>query len=93
MLDAMHTKNRLKEEVNGLKEEVNGLKEEVNVLKEEVSFLGAGFFTALADQTHTDIQLKPANTGLSMPAHRALLVFLSLSLSLSLLYVYGIVPY
>ncbi|XP_059457574.1 BTB/POZ domain-containing protein At3g56230-like [Corylus avellana] len=66
MLDAKDTKNRLKEEVNGLKEEANGL-------KEEVSFLGAGFFTALKDQTHTDIQLKPANNGLSMPAHRALL--------------------
>jgi hypothetical protein len=74
MLDAKDTKNRLKEEVNRLEVEANGLKEEVNVLKEEVSFLGAGFFTALKDQTHTDIQLKPANTGLSVPAHRALLV-------------------
>ncbi|KAF5467494.1 hypothetical protein F2P56_017314 [Juglans regia] len=44
-----------------------------NAIKEELSFLRAGFFTALRDQIHTDIQLKPANNGLSIPAHRAIL--------------------
>ncbi|KAE7996521.1 hypothetical protein FH972_001236 [Carpinus fangiana] len=52
---------------------VSDRKDTEDVLKEEVSFLRAGFFTALQDQIHTDIQLQPGNNGLSVPAHRALL--------------------
>jgi hypothetical protein len=59
---------------------VSDMKDMENVVKEEVSFLGEGFLTALKDQIHTDIELKPGNNGPSIPAHRALLVSLSFSL-------------
>ncbi|XP_075672369.1 BTB/POZ domain-containing protein At3g56230 isoform X1 [Castanea sativa] len=49
------------------------MKDMENVQKEEVSFLKGGFFTALKDQMHTDMELKPGNNGPSIPAHRALL--------------------
>lgn len=56
------------------------MKDMENVQKEEVSFLKGGFFTALKDQMHTDMEIKPGNNGPSIPAHRALLVSLSFSL-------------
>ncbi|KAL0003472.1 hypothetical protein SO802_017253 [Lithocarpus litseifolius] len=49
------------------------MKDMESVQKEEVSFLKGGFFTALKDQMHTDMELKPGNNGPSIPAHRALL--------------------
>uniref|UniRef100_A0A5B6YHD9 BTB domain-containing protein n=1 Tax=Davidia involucrata TaxID=16924 RepID=A0A5B6YHD9_DAVIN len=51
---------------------VKEMKEMEEELNEKLTFLG-GFVAALRDQIHTDIQVKPGNSGPSIPAHRALL--------------------
>lgn len=48
-------------------------------LNEKIKFL-SGFVVAFRDQIHTDMQLHPGDNGPPIPAHRALLVTLSLSL-------------
>lgn len=55
------------------------MKEMEEELSEKLIFLG-GFVAAFRDQMHSDIQLKPCDNGPSIPAHRAVLVKLSLPL-------------
>ena len=53
-------------------------------LNKKISFLN-GLIVAFRDQIHTDIQLKPGNSGPFIPAHRALLVIPSQA-SLSMIF-------
>jgi len=55
------------------------MKEIEEELNDKLGFLG-GLEAAFRNQIHTDILVRPGNNGPPIPAHRALLVRLSLSL-------------
>lgn len=53
------------------------MKDNEDELNEKIKYLSE-FVAAFRDQVHTDILLKPGNNGPPIPAHKALMVNLSL---------------